>query len=85
MERSFKGNSYVVNITPPGKTFPSIRIIRRKQRREHSKVSGEEELRPVLGDTDAYDEVNINETARLIGRVILDDSEILRLWKANRS
>ena len=84
MEKIYLGNSYVVNITRPGKTFPSIRIVRRKQTREHSKINGEEELRPVLGDTDAYNEVNIDETARLIGRVILDDSEIIRRWKDTR-
>jgi len=35
-----------------------------------------------MGDGDEYDNENfINETAKLIGGAILDDGEIIRLWK----
>ena len=81
---TFTTNSYVVNITPSGKTFPVVQIVKRKQTRERGKVSREKELRPLWGDKDAYDEGNIDETARLIGMAILDDSQIIQNWIANR-
>jgi hypothetical protein len=84
-EREFHGDSYVVNVTPPGTTFPWVKVVRRKKRRLRGRIAEEVEIRaPGFGDMDAFDEANIDETARQIGRAILDDSEIIREWRDRR-
>ena len=81
-EREFHGDSYIVDITPPGTTFPWVKVVRRSRTRRRGRVAGEAEIRsPGFGDTDAFDERNIDETARQIGRAILDDSDIIREWR----
>jgi len=70
------------NYTPSGKTFPWIRIIKRKKKRIPAEIAEDYQIGTLMGDGDAYDNENfINETAKLIGGAILDDGEIIRLWK----
>jgi len=83
--RAFRatGDSYIIDIAPPSTTFPFIWIARRRQSRQRGKVSSEA-LVLRIGSTDAFDTANIDETARQIGRAILDDSQIIQSWQANR-
>jgi len=84
-EREFHGNSYIVDITPPGTTFPWVKVVRRRRIRVRGRIAEEAEIRaPGFGNMDAFDEPNIDETARQIGRAILDDSGIIREWRARR-
>ncbi|MBA7469445.1 hypothetical protein ES707_04714 [subsurface metagenome] len=81
--REHRGDSYVVDITPPGSTFPFILIARRSRARVRGKVSSEV-LAGRLGSQNAYDDEHIEETALRIGMAILEDSQIIQEWRASR-
>ena len=85
VEREYTSDSYIVNITPKGPTFPAVRIVKRKKVRKPSSISEDYNIGPPLGDKYAYDDDKINETARQIGRAILDDSEIIQLWRTKKA
>ena len=83
--RRFRGDSYIVDITPPGTSFPWVKVIRRRRTRLWGRIAGDQEIRtPGFGNMDSFDEPTIDETARQIGRAILDDSQIIQTWRANR-
>ena len=83
--RWFSGDSYIVDITPPGTSFPWVKVVRRKKIRLWGRIAGDEEIRaPGFGNMDVFDEPTIDDTARQIGRAILDDSEIIRDYRARR-
>ena len=60
--REHREDSYVVDITPPGSTFPYILITRRSRTRVRGKITSEEPVES-LGSQNAYDEEHIEETA----------------------
>ena len=84
----FKNDSYVIDVLPPGKTtlYPTIEICRRKKKRQRGKLALDKatEQFPKISSGHDFDPPNIDETARRIGRAILDDSPIIRDWRANR-
>lgn len=80
----FKGDSYIVDIVPPAKSlpYPAIYVAKRKKVRERGKVAEEQGTGGFLKiDANAFDDIKLDETARKIGRAILDDSEIVRNFK----
>lgn len=82
-----KDDSYVVDVIHPAKTapYPMICVCPRKKNRPWGKVgrdSDKEKFLPI--SSSSFDTPNIEETARLIGRAILDDSQIIRDWRGNR-
>ena len=83
--REFLGDSYVVDIIRPAKTvpFPGIFITRRKKKRRRGELALEKGEFMKVSSED-FELPNIDETARRIGSVILDDSEIIREWRAKR-
>jgi len=83
MEKEFKGDSYVVDVISPGTTFPIIRVIKRKKKREPNTIAEDYQIGPPLGNVNTYNDINIDETARQIGRAILDDSLIIQNWRAS--
>lgn len=84
-ETEFRGDSYIVDITPPGTTFPWVKVVRRRRVRPRGRIAEEAEIQaPGFGNMDAFDESNIDETARQIGRAVLEDSRIIREWRARR-
>ncbi|MBA7693067.1 hypothetical protein ES703_101642 [subsurface metagenome] len=83
--KEFKCDSYVVDVIRPAKTvpFPAIFISRRKKKRR----TGELALEPgefLKVSSHDFDPPNIDETARQIGRAILDDSDIVRDFTRRR-
>ncbi len=82
-EKTYKGDSYIINIIPPSTTFPIIQMIRRKKKREPNTIAEDIQIGHPLGNVHEYDDENIDETARQIGRALLDDSLIIQNWKAS--
>ena len=87
MVLEFKGDSFVVDIIPPAKTapYPMIYVCPRKKSREKGKLALDSAREKFLKvSPGSFDTLNIDETARQIGKAILDDSEIIRNWRASR-
>ena len=82
-ERTYLSDSYVVDVIRPGSTFPIIRVITRKKTRRPSKIGEDYQIGNPLGNVDTYNDRNIDELARQIGRAILDDSQIIQSWRAS--
>ena len=84
--KEFLGDSYVVDIIRPAKTvpFPGIYIGRRRKKRRRGQLAEDRGDFLKVSSQD-FDPANIDETARRIGRVILDDSEIIREWRLHAS
>jgi len=85
MVQEFKGDSYVVDVIPPAESapYPMIYVCPRKKIRERGKLaldSGKEKFLSVSASS--FDPTNMDETARKIGRAILDDSQIIRNFVA---
>ena len=83
VEKTYKSDSYKVDIIRPSTTFPIIRIIKRKKKREPNAIAEDYQIGPPLGNVNTYNDNNIDEIARQIGRAILDDSQIIFNWKAS--
>jgi len=83
--KEFKGDSYVIDVIRPAKTvpFPAIFISRRKKKRRRGELALEPGKFLKVSSRD-FDPPNIDETARQIGRAILDDSEIVRDYRGRR-
>ncbi len=82
-----KDDSYVVDVIHPAKTapYPVIYVCPRKKNRPWGKVEQDSDKGKFLPiSSGSFDTPNIEETARLIGRAILDDSQIIRDWRDNR-
>lgn len=84
MEKEHRGDSYVVNITPAGTTFPAVQVIRRKRKRQPGRVAQEADLGVLGRAADFEGEQGIDELARQIGRLILDNSPIVRSFRTTR-
>ena len=87
MVLEFKGDSFVVDIIPPAKTapYPMIYVCPRKKSREKGKLALDSAREKFLKvSPGSFDTFNIDETARQIGKAILDDSGIIRNWRASR-
>lgn len=83
----FKGDSYVVDVLPLGKTdtYPMIVIYKRKKMRPTGAVAIDKPTETFLKVSPRdFQPPNIDETARQIGRLILDDSEIVREYLGRR-
>jgi hypothetical protein len=81
MVQVFKGDSYVVDIISPAKTapYPMVYICPRKKVRQKGQIAldpTKEKFLPV--STSSFDNINIDDTARQIGRAILDNSDIIQ-------
>lgn len=76
-------DSFVINIMPPADTFPAIRILRRNRNRPPSRLAAGEEI-GFLGNQDSYNNANYDETAKEIGRCILENSDIITEWRNNQ-
>lgn len=79
-----KSDSYVVDVIPPAKTapYPMIYVCPRKRNRPKGKLaldSDKEKFLPV--SSSSFDTPNIEETARLIGKAILDDSGLIKEYR----
>jgi len=88
MEQEFKGDSFIVNITPPSTTFPWVTIYKRRKRRRLGEIAEEkmgEASKQGFGSKHAFDTSNIDDTARKIGRAILDHSDIIHQWITSRT
>lgn len=81
MEKTHKGDSYVVNITPPSGTFPAVQIVQRRKVRQHGRVAQETDLGIIGRASDYASEEALDALARQIGRTILDDSELVRKFR----
>jgi hypothetical protein len=81
MEREFKGDSYVVNVTPTGSTFPAVQIIRRKKVRQRGQVAQDVDLGMIGRASDYTSDEGLDALARQIGRIILDDSELVQQFR----
>lgn len=78
------GDSFVVYVTPPGDTFPMVRVALRRKERERGRVSEEREI-VILGGKTAYDgEENFRETALRLGMEILNHSGIISDWRRDK-
>ena len=87
MVQQFKGDSLVVDIIPPAKTspYPMVYVCPRKKSREKGKLALDSTKEKFLKvSSSSFDTPNIDNTARQIGRAILDNSEIIRDWRASR-
>ena len=83
--KEFLGDSYVVDVIRPAKTvpYPAIFISRRRKRRQRGELALERGEFLKVSSQD-FEPPNIDELARKIGRVILEESEIIRDWRARR-
>ena len=85
--KEFKSDSYVIDVLPLGKTdtYPMIVIYKRKKMRPTGAVALDKPTEKFLKVSSRdFDPPNIDETARQIGRAILDDSEIVRDYRGRR-
>ena len=83
----YKGDSYVVDVIPLAKTapYPMICVCPIKKNRPWGKLAQDYDKAKFLPiSSSSFDTPNIEETARLIGRAIFDDSQIIRDWRGNR-
>jgi len=83
----FKGDSYVVDVLPLAKTapYPMIVIYKRKKRRQRGELALDNDTETFLKVSPRdFQPPNIDETAHRIGRLILDDSEIIRDYLGRR-
>lgn len=83
--KEFLGDSYVVDIIRPARTvpFPGIYVSRRRKERRRGELALENGKFLKVSSQD-FDPPHIDETARRIGKFILDDSQIIREWLAGR-
>lgn len=78
---SHKGDSYLVDIIPATKStpYPAIYVCRRQKMREPGKVSEEPGSGKFLNlSRKQFNQNNLDDIAQLIGRAILDQSEIIK-------
>jgi len=83
-----KGDSFLVDIIPPAKTasYPMIYICPRKKvilKGEKIGLDTVHEKFLKLNES-SFDNTNIEETARLIGKTILEDSKIIQGFRKGR-
>ena len=87
MVQAFRGDSYVVDIIPLAKTapYPMVYICPRKKTRPKGQLALDSVRERFLKvSASSFDTTNIDDTARQIGIAILDDSQIIRNWRASR-
>ncbi len=80
----YKGDSYLVDIIPPARTapYPMIYICPRKKNRPKGRLGLDSEREIFLKvSAESFDSPNIEETARQIGKVILEDSGIIKEYR----
>ena len=44
MKREYKTDSYIIDIIPPGESFPAVWVYRRKKSREHGEIAADEQV-----------------------------------------
>lgn len=74
-------DSYAVYITPPSKTFPWIRVVRKKRAGPHGRMSLEKEIAS-LGGPDILEPAGLEEAAKKLGFAILRDSRNIAQWQS---
>ena len=83
-----KSNSFLVDIIPPAKTapYPVIYICPRKKVIPKGVKIGLDTAheRFLKVNANSYNDANIENTAKLIGRTILDESEIIQEFRKGR-
>lgn len=77
----YRGDSFIVYVQNPEDTFPLIRVCRRRRDRTRGRVGIEEELGQV-GNQNGFIDPNYDKTANEIGRLILDNSDIIQDFRA---
>ena len=84
-----KSDSYLVDIIPPAKTapYPQVYICpRKKVITRHGQLALDYTKEKFLKvSSSSFDPSNVDETARQIGREILDDSGIINEYRKQKS
>ena len=86
MQKEHKGDSYIVDILPPasGAPYPIAVVGRRKHIRQSGKVEIEHNFGFTGKQSDFENEESLNALAQKIGRIILDDSEIVKEYMQHK-
>jgi len=77
----YRGDSFVVYIQNPVDTFPLIRVSKRRRARRRGRVEVESQI-GLIGNQNSFVGANYEETARQIGMLILNNSDIIRNFRA---
>jgi hypothetical protein len=77
----YKGDSYIVDIIPEAESapFPAIYVSRRQNPRLPGKIAAEPG-KFLNVKREQFNKSDLNELARLIGRSILDNSDIIKKY-----
>ncbi|MGA2368670.1 MAG: hypothetical protein ABSF74_08920 [Dehalococcoidia bacterium] len=77
-----KGDSYIVDIIPPSKStpYPAIYVCRRRKRHIWGTVAEEPGTGRFLNIRREQFKNDLDEIARVIGRSILDNSDIIKKY-----